>query len=316
MPVTASAARPSARGHRPFTLVLAGGGARGYAHVGVLRALEHLGLSPSGIVGVSMGAVVGATYALRRDWYRALLSIDLGSFPSPGHHATPGDGEHGGLRQALEYVHTAWNMVTGWGAPGAAVVAGNEVLRTLFEGRALEEARIPVVVCATDLRSGARVELASGPASEAVMASSALAGILPPVPRGDLVLADGVYSDVAPVDVARGLGSGAVIAVDPGQTAGAGEIRNGLQAVMRAMEICHLRHADLRLGEADLVIRPSFGRFIDVLDFSTRRDCVAAGARALRSRRRALAILLGARRSSVSPRRIDAAHEVTAEGGT
>ena len=59
--------------HRRFTLVLAGGGTRGYAHVGVLRALEHMGLAPSGIAGVSMGAVVGATYALRDDWYTALI---------------------------------------------------------------------------------------------------------------------------------------------------------------------------------------------------------------------------------------------------
>jgi len=66
---------------RPFSLVLAGGGARGYAHAGVLRGLQHMGLQPVGLVGVSMGAIVASTYALREDWYEALLSTHPRNFP-------------------------------------------------------------------------------------------------------------------------------------------------------------------------------------------------------------------------------------------
>ena len=68
--------------HRSFALVLASGGARGYAHAGVLRALEAEGLRPSAIVGVSMGAVIGTTYALRPDWYETVLGVDTSPFPS------------------------------------------------------------------------------------------------------------------------------------------------------------------------------------------------------------------------------------------
>jgi len=102
----------------------------------------------------------------------------------------------------------------------------------------------------------------------------------------------GVYADDAPVDLARKMGAPVVIAVDPSQGAGAVSITNGLQAVMRAMEICHLVHAHLRTESADLVLRPEFREFIDVLDFDARRDCVAAGIRAVRAHRNELARIL------------------------
>jgi len=277
---------------RPFTLVFAGGGARGYAHVGALRALQHLGFAPAGVVGVSMGAVVAATYALREDWYEALLSIDLSAFPDPTSRRASAGKRSPGIRRALNYAHTAWNMVTGWGAPDDAADAGRVVLDQLLGSQGLEEGRIPVVVCATDLRSGSRVELSSGRAATAVYASAALAGILPPVEQDDRVLVDGVYADVAPVDLARAMGAPVVIAIDPGQTSGAVSITNGLQAVMRAMEICHHTHAHLRMAQADLALRPEFGRFIDVLDFRSRRECVAAGVRVVKANRKSLERIL------------------------
>jgi NTE family protein len=279
---------------RPFTLVLAGGGARGYAHVGVLRALQVMGLEPAGVVGVSMGAVVAATYALREDWYEALLSVDLSGAPSLGAgHGLRGAAVHdGGIRRAWSYAHTAWNMVNGWGSPDDAAAAGRAALDTLVGSGRLEDGRIPVIVCATDLRSGSRVEFSSGPAASAVYASSALAGVVRPMERGNQLLVDGVYADDAPVDLARKMGAPVVIAVDPSQGAGAVSITNGLQAVMRAMEICHLVHAHLRTESADLVLRPEFREFIDVLDFDARRDCVAAGIRAVRAHRNELARIL------------------------
>lgn len=282
--------------HRPFTIVLGGGGARGFAHAGVLRALGREGLRPSAIVGVSMGAVVGATYAHRSDWYEAMLAMDLSAFPGPA-DAGSGEGSNrfGGVRRAVSYLRVVKAMLTAWGPGTAARDAGLEELRRLLGPAGLEGGRIPVAVSATDLRSGRRVVLRTGPAVEAVYASAALAGVLPPLEREDLLLADGAYTDLAPVDVARGLGPGPVIAVDPGQPAEAGEIHNGFQAITRAMEICHLRHADLRFDDADLVLRPRFRRPIDTLEFDARRECIAAGLRAVRSRRGVVRELLGDR---------------------
>ncbi len=63
---------------------------------------------------------------------------------------------------------------------------------------------------------------------------------------------------------------------------------------MRAMEICHLSHAHLRVEAADVIVRPVFDRFVDVLDFGARRHCVAAGWVATRGRRKELEEALAA----------------------
>ncbi len=270
----------SNRPHLPFSLVLAGGGARGFAHVGVLHALAEDGIVPSALVGVSMGAVVAATYSARDDWYARLLAMDTGGFPSPAH-----DGDHrdraGRLTQVARYVHTAWNMITSWGAPPPSIVAGRQVLDSLIGRHRLEESRLPIAICATDLISGERVILREGSAAEAVYASAALAGVIPPLARNGLLLADGAYTDVAPIDVARAFGHPVVVVVDPSQPTEVARVENGLQAIMRAMEICHLRHAALRMRQADLVVRPEFPRAIDVLDFASRHTCVTAGVEAV-----------------------------------
>ncbi|MBM4183165.1 MAG: hypothetical protein FJ207_02955 [Gemmatimonadetes bacterium] len=185
--------------------------------------------------------------------------------------------------------------MTGWGASEEVIEATRASLDALFVSMRLEDARIPIAVCATDLRSGSRVEVTHGLAAPAVYASSALAGVLRPLPLENRLLVDGVYADNAPVDVARRMGAPVVIAVDPSQPAGETPVTNGLQAVMRAMEICHLTHAHLRVDSADVVIRPKFAGAVDLLDFSRRRECIAAGVRAARAAHTELERVLGGR---------------------
>ncbi len=285
-----------------FTLILSGGGARGFAHAGVLRALEAYGFRPGALVGVSMGAVVAVTYSQREDWYPALLGMDTSAFPRP---FRSGDGSATPLRKRLGRLfvslEAAREMFWGWGFGTRALTAGTRLLRGLTGGRRLEDGRVPVAVCATDLRTGERVVLRSGSASQAIYASSALAAVLPPLRLGERLLCDGAYADIAPVDVARSFGHCAVIAVDAGQPQPILEIRNGFQALARAIDICQLTHAHLRFGEADLVLHPTFRRVIDTLDFDARRECVAAGMRAVRCVRRELQRLLRAEDGEVTP---------------
>ncbi len=267
--------------HRSFALVLCGGGARGLAHAGVLRALEHYGYRPSGILGVSMGAIVGATYALNPRWYTALLDADTLGFPRP-----PGAWVGTGLRSRLRDLFAAGRlireMLTDWGIGSRSRTRAQDLLRALTLGRNLEEARIPIAVVATDLYSGERVVLTTGSAAEAAYASGAIAGVFPPVARGEYLLADGVYVDEAPVDVARAFNVEVVIAVDSSQQTRPPAIRNGLQAMLRGTEICRREHTRMRLAQADLVLRPQFPFAIDTLDFDRKRTCMAAGARAVR----------------------------------
>lgn len=317
--MTVGAREPGPALHRPFALVLGGGGARGFAHAGVLRALEALGYRPNAVVGVSMGAVVGATYAFRDDWYEALLSLDLSALPGPL-PAAEGGADGGLLRRAqhvARYLHVLESMARDWGPGGRAIRAEKAHLVELLGDHRLEDARIPLAVCATDLLRGDRVVLDGGRAVEAVRASAALAGVLPPVHAGDRLLADGAYSDLAPVDVARRLGGPTVLAVDPGQPQDAGEIRNGFQAMMRAMDICHRQHATLRFQEADLVLTPAFARSIDTLEFEARRECVAAGLRCVRADRDRIHQLLGRRseeRRELPPRAETATRSPAATG--
>lgn len=280
--------------HQPFTLVLGGGGARGFAHLGVLRALEHDGFFPQAVVGVSMGAVVGVAYAMRGGWYDAVLRMRLESFPG---RSEPAGGTTPGLLHRIRHVvltlRTLVAMVRDWGPGTRARGGGLAELRKLVGPTArLESGRIPVAVAATDLRTGKRVVLRAGPAHEAVYASAALAGVLPPLESGTYLLADGAYADLAPVDVAREMGPGVVIAIDAGQPTETPGIRNGFQAIVRAMEICHHQHAALRFAAADLVLQPTFERPIDTLDFGARRECVAAGVRVVREERKTIRTML------------------------
>ncbi|MCB1055900.1 MAG: hypothetical protein KDD11_10370 [Acidobacteria bacterium] len=261
--------------------------------MGVLRGLESLGLVPAGLVGVSMGAVVAATWALREDWYRALVAMETSGFPRPL-GSLPGErpGALDRLREWSGLARAGWDMFVGWGVGAPAVPAGEAALKDLTRGGRLEDGRAPVAVVATDLRSGGRVVLEAGDAAGALYASAAIPGVLPPQPRGDALLADGASADLAPVDVARGFGCPVVVAVDPGQSLQRHDPKTGFEALLRAVEICQLTHAHLRFEEADLVIRPSFRRTIDTLDFDARRECVAAGIRGVRARREDLLALL------------------------
>lgn len=264
-------------------LVLSGGGARGFAHVGVLRALNHLGIYPDVIVGVSMGATVGATYALNEDWYDALIDMDISGFPPLPDFSSPGMINYvKNLRVAQKAIS---GMYFGWGVGQPTADWGRAVLTKLTLNKSLEAGRIPVFATATDIESGARVVFGSGPATDALYASAALAGILPPAEIGGRTLVDGGYCDLAPVDVARDAGADVVIVVDAATNLVQQRPANGVQAMIRALEICQNEHTHLRFKSADLVVRPVFDPPVGVLEFRHKRRCAAAGTRAvLRSR--------------------------------
>lgn len=270
----------SLRPHKSFALVFSGGGARGLSHAGVLRALIARKYIPSAIVGVSMGAVVAATYALNDNWYEELVDMDTSGFPATPDFRLPGlVARMRGLKIALL---AARDMYFGWGVGARTETWGRKALSGLTKGRNLQEGRIPVFVCATDMLSGQRVVFSKGRAMDHVYSSAALAGILPPHVDGPYVLMDGAYADIAPVDVARATGVDAVIAVDPSQRENATGPKNGLQAMLRSIEVCQYEHARLRFAQADLVVRPVFAQTIGTLEFRLKRHCIAAGAVATR----------------------------------
>lgn len=174
---------------RAVTLVLGGGGARGFAHVGVLRAFEELGIPIDMIGGTSMGAAMAATWAM--GWNSATI-----------------------LARSRELFAGLFDVTL----PIVSVLAGGRIERSLkraFGDREIEDLWVTYFSVASNLTRAEQVVDRRGPVREAVRASISLPGVMPPVyRRGDLLVDGGLLNNV-PVDVMRSLNEGGrVVAVD------------------------------------------------------------------------------------------------------
>lgn len=264
-------------------LALGGGGIRGLAHVGVLSVLQHEGIPIKAIAGSSMGAIVGAAYALNPNFSKEFMAqqmTELGLWVPDGlfENGRTQESFLQKIRQFIDAERFIVDAMLGWG-----ILPGNRVadsLHRLTMGKNLEASQIAIAVVATDLLSGDKIVFKEGPADLAVQASSALPGFLPPIRQGDRLLADGAFVDLIPTAVVRELGVDFVIAVDVDQEGVRVEVRNGLEAFLRAVELCARHHKRHHLELANLVIRPDFGEAVNPLDFSKTMLCIEAGVQA------------------------------------
>jgi NTE family protein len=171
-------------------LALGGGSARGWAHIGVIRALADAGIEPDIVCGTSIGALVGAAYVdgdLERleTWVRSLRLQTVVSF--------------------LDF------SLNGGLIKGDRLI---EFFRSHFVDRDIRELARPFGVVATDLQRGREVWLREGGVSDAVRASIALPGLFAPVQRDGSWLVDGGLVNPVPVSLCRAMGADVVIAVD------------------------------------------------------------------------------------------------------
>ena len=174
---------------RKLGLVLGGGGAKGSAHLGVLRELERLEVRFDLICGTSIGALVGAVMAA-------------------GHSAAELEAafRDTSLRRILALDPARWGLI------GSDRLA--EVLTQLLGDTRIEDLPIPYCAVAVDLVSGHEIVLDHGSLVEAALASSAVPGVFPPRRIESYILADGGIRNNLPVDVARRMGADRVIAVN------------------------------------------------------------------------------------------------------
>lgn len=178
------------REHHKIGLALGSGSARGWAHIGVLRALADVGIRPDIIAGSSIGAAVGAAYAAGRlDAYEAFArGLDR--------------------RQVWSYFDISFR---------GGLIKGRKVFDFLhadIPDLAIEDLSLPFVAVATDIALGREVWLRSGPLLESLRASAAIPGIVTPVKLDGRWLVDGGVLNPVPVSVCRALGATVVIAVD------------------------------------------------------------------------------------------------------
>ena len=275
-------------------LALGGGGARGIAHISVLKGIEKAGIRVDCIAGTSMGSLVGGFYAsgmpaaeieelvLSLDW-RRMFDDSL-------------ERAERSYRRKEEDRATLTTLGVGINREGLAVatgvLAGQRIL-LLFERLTqpvstiedFDDLPIPYRAIATDLNTGEAAVLARGSLALAMRASMSLPGIFDPAVIDGRVLLDGGLVNQVPIDVVRDMGAEIVIAVDVGTPLATLEADASLLAVlgqMTSMMTVGNTRAQLRtLGEDDLLIVPELGDQVTSAGFSNGELALEIGDRAV-----------------------------------
>ncbi len=264
---------PSA-GRPRIGLVLAGGGARGAAHIGVLKMLDRLHVPVDAIAGTSMGAVVGGLYASGlsgEEIERAMASVN---WQAAFRHRAP--------RSELDYRRKEEdrqflvNLPLGLQGRKLVIPKGlvqsqefTETLRTLTLPVAgitdFDHLPTPFRAVATNLETGAKEVLADGDLTTAMRASMSVPGVFAPVEYRNELLVDGGLADYLPIDVIRAMGVDVLIVVDAGFRLQSRKDLNSVPSISNQMfSILLRRNLDRELASlapTDVVVSPTLGDF-------------------------------------------------------
>jgi NTE family protein len=237
-----------------IALVLGGGAARGFAHIGVIKALEAQGIVPRMVVGTSAGSVVGALYA------SGMSGFELQNL-------------------ALQMEES---MVTDWAFPNRGVLLGDalqDFINRKVKNLPIQKLPKPLGVVATDLQSGDMILFRRGDTGRAVRASSAVPGVFQPVEINGRDYVDGGLTSPVPVESARAMGADFIIAVDISNVVRRDRLSGTLDVLLQTFAI--MGHAISRheLDEADVVIRPKTTA-VNSTDFEGRHLAILEGEKA------------------------------------
>jgi NTE family protein len=238
-----------------IALALGGGAARGFAHVGVIKALEAQGIVPDIVVGTSAGSVVGALYAA---------------------------GYSGFELQELS-MRMDESQVSDWSLPNRGMIKGEalqDFINKAVKHLTLEKMKKLFAVVATDLRSGEMIVFRSGNTGQAVRASSAVPGVFQPVSIGGREYVDGGLVSPIPIRVARSLGADFVIAVDISDKPKNNRTESSVEVLLQTFNIMGQSISRYELADADIVIRPDTPG-ISATDFKDRHHAVLQGEKAV-----------------------------------
>ncbi len=241
--------------HYPrIILALGGGGARGFAHIGLLQVLKENGILLDGIVGTSMGALVGSTYAVRTDIYY--------------------------LGRLVEYL--GWEDLIDIKIPRLGLVNGSKVqtlIDLLTKGKNFEDTFLRFWAVATDLHAGEAVIFKEGPLAPAIRASISIPGVFTPVELNGKTLVDGAVVAGVPVNIAKMMDGDLTIGVNVGFDHTQHSVNNLFDVMSKVMDIMGNQLDSAQLPVADLVITPKLGN-IGTMDFGRANECVEIGRKA------------------------------------
>lgn len=246
-------------------LALSGGGVRGFAHLGALRVMRDAGIKIAGLSGSSAGAYAAASYAfglplevkplLEHVINRKLSDLFMQS--------------SGRLRRLAKMPASLYRALRDPAIDDAQQL--REGLLEYFGEVRIEESPLPLALNAADLYTGEVVILREGLLVDAILASSAIPGIFPPVPWGERLLVDGDVVEKVPVTAARSLGPNPVVGVDASNPLRVHKPRNSLEVLLMASEASILRLKALALQRCDYVLSLVPPEQIDTFDYS--RSC-------------------------------------------
>jgi len=253
-PSAAPGVAPASRQKPVIALALGGGGAKGFAHIGVIKALEAQAITVDIVVGTSAGSVVGALFAAGRTGFEL-------------------------QELAIPFSET---QVSDWVLPDRGVVKGDSLARFInaaVVNQPLEKLPKKFGAVATDLASGEPILFRSGDTGTAVRASSSVPGIFQPVAIRGREYVDGSLASPVPVKFAREMGATFVIAVDISDRPANSKIKTTYEVLLQTLTIMGQTISRYELAQADLVIRPDVSQ-LGTVDFKSRHLAVLEGEKA------------------------------------
>lgn len=245
---------PPPRPPLKIALVLGGGAARGFAHIGVIKALEAQGIVPDMVVGTSAGSVVGALYAAGMSGFD-IQKVALGMKKE---------------------------MVADWTLPDRGVLKGEalqDFINEKVKNLSIQKLPRPLGVVATDLQNGEMVLFRQGNTGMAVRASSAVPGVFQPVNINGRDYVDGGLTSPVPAQAARTMGADFVIAVDISNVSRHAKLTSTMDVLLQTFAIMGHTISSHELKDADIVIRPKTTG-ISSTDFEGRNLAILEGEKA------------------------------------
>jgi len=245
---------PVARAKPKIGLALGGGAARGFAHIGVIKALETNGITPDIVVGTSAGSVVGSLYAA------GFGAFDLQKLAF----------------QMEESAFKDWALFDRGLLKGEALEA---FINKQVGNKPIEGLKRRFAAVATDLQNGEPAAFSAGNVGQAVRASSSVPGVFSPVVIRGREYVDGGLVSPVPARTARNMGADIVIAVDISQRPSGKKGAGSVDVLLDTIAIMGNRIADYELRDADVVVTPNI-KGLPAANFQQRHEAILEGERA------------------------------------
>lgn len=232
-------------------LALGSGGARGLAHIGILKVLEEEKIPVSMIAGSSIGSLIGS-------FYGAGQKVD-----------------------ELEKISVAFQRkyFLDFTVPKLGFIVGNRIkdfIRIFTYNKNIEDLHIPVSIVATDIHTGERVVFRHGPVADAVRASIAIPGIFVPEKINGRLLVDGGVIDRVPISVVKEMGADIVIGVDVAGFKKNPQITTIYDIILQSIDIMQMEIVKKREYDSDIMIRPPVQMYSSY-SFTNAEEIIKAG---------------------------------------